>query len=138
VSTDPDNSPKVSGLHRSTTQLVCSYLRRVQLIPGPEETFLQRDLPPETREMFDRFRENELFEQVEYDEDAEAHRWRLRPAVHDAIQRFSSPRQAGGRVSPCCHFEGFANLRDGGFECGLCGDEFDDFAVVEEVADAAE
>ena len=135
MSTGPNTFSGVSGLHRTTTQLVRSYLRRVESIPGPEETFIKRDLPPEAAEMFDRFRENSMFHRVEYDEDAEAYRWQLRPAVDDARQRFSTTEEHGDRVTPCCLYRGFSNLRHGGFECGCCGEEFDDFTIVEEAAD---
>jgi hypothetical protein len=131
MSTD---ATKQAGLGR-ITPLVDTYSAHLQAIPAPPETFLKRDLPPETQELFDRLRENDVITRQGKDPDANVYRWRLDARVAAAADRFDDPPAPGTRVTPCCHYKGFANLRDGGFECGLCGEEFDDFHIVEEVAD---
>ncbi|WP_435175716.1 hypothetical protein [Halorussus sp. AFM4] len=126
-----------TGISMQLTPLVYTYSTHLQTIPNPPETFLMRDLP-ETLQggLFDRLRENDIIERVEKDTDAGVYRWRLNPTVADALDRFEKPAEPGTRVTPCCGYRGFSNLRNGGFECGLCKQEFDDFDVVEEVVDA--
>ena len=125
-----------SGLDRGRAPFVATYARHLQEIPEPPETFIQRELPPEARELFDRLRANDLIHRVEYDTDEDVHRWRLDENVANALDRVAKPLSPGTRVTPCCAYRGFSNVRDGGFRCGFCDEEFDDFHVVEEAADA--
>ena len=124
-----------SGLDRVRAPFVATYARHLEQIPEPPETFIQRELPPEVRDLFDRLRENDLIHRVEFDTDEQVHRWRLDESVANALDRIAKPPSPGTRVTPCCAYRGFSNLRDGGFCCGLCDEEFDDFHVVEEVSD---
>jgi len=124
-----------TGVGRHRGGFIAAHARRLEQIPEPPETFLQRELPSEARDIFARLRENDFVHRVEYDQDEEVYRWRLDTRVAAALDQITTTPQPGTRVTPCCGYRGFSNLRDGGFECGFCGEEFDDFHVVGEVAD---
>jgi len=128
VSTDKTTS----GAGRRGGQFVATHARQLKPLPEPPETFLKRDLPERTQALFDRLTANDYLDRVGTDEAGEVYRWRVPRPLYDAIQRFADSPSPGQRVSPCCRYRGFSNLRDGGFECGLCGGEFDDFHIVEE------
>ena len=123
-----------SGLGRGRGAFVASYARHLQEIPNPPETFIQRELPPQVQNLFDRLWANDFIHRVEYDTDEEVHRWRLDERVADAVERIGTSPTPGTRVTPCCAYRGFSNVRDGGFRCGFCDEEFDDFHIVEEAA----
>lgn len=124
-----------TGLGRRRGGFVASYARHLQQIPEPPETFIKRELPPEVQELFDRLCANDVIHRVEYDRDVQVHRWRLDERVVDSLDQITTSPTPGSRVTPCCHYSGFENPRDGGYRCGFCGGEFDEFHVVEEVID---
>lgn len=48
--------------------------------------------------------------------------WRVNPTTQDVLERLD--HEPSGPTTPCCGYDGFKNLRDGEFECVICGDEF--------------
>lgn len=128
---------KTTGISSRTAQIVQSHLHAAQQLPEPPETFYRRDLPSEAKDVFDKFWRNDVVERVGLDPDSrKTHKWQVKPKVAEAIDRFSTSERSSGRVTPCCHVDGFRNLRDGGYECTRCDGEFSEFETMgEEGAD---
>ena len=62
--------------------------------------------------------------------------WRLTDAAQRRVKRYkamSKEYAAGTVVCPHCGHHGFKNLRDGGYECSVCEQEFEEFVEVGDV-----
>ncbi len=120
---------------------VRKHARALSVLPEPPETFMKRDLPPETADLFEKLAEKELIEQTGRNDSAEmprdAYRWRVKAPVSRRIQKHADP-PTGTPLTPCCLHTGFSNLRDGDFECRLCNGEFSEFTTITEDSESNE
>lgn len=87
-----------------------------------DEEFSHYDLPEHLRAEFAKLRENRII--VHGTKLPNKHwTWRINPTARGCLERLD--HDPSGPLTPCCGYDGFKNLREGGFECVICGDEFD-------------
>lgn len=111
-------------------QYVSSHWARLgDLKDFADETFQHKDLPETIQERFDKLVEVGVLQHVERDPYTEHWTWRVNKRVLAYLDRYES--SPNGPLTPCCLYNGFENLRDGGFECKVCGSEFERDEFVE-------
>lgn len=120
-----DTSQKSDLGDTNLAQYVAAHWARLKpLKQFAGEEFEYRDLPEHLRDRFDKLVTTRVLEHGTKDVNNHQWSWQVNPKVLAYLDRYIDDVPSGP-LTPCHLYHGFTNLRDGGFKCAVCGEEFE-------------